>query len=219
MALGVKNTQVTEEVYQYIKENFSGEDKFLETLRSEAIAAGIPEICISPEQCKFLQVFIKSSRVKKIVEVGTLAGYSSIVMARALPEDGKIFTIEIDPLRAEFAQEQIRKAGLENKVEVLVGSGVDILERRLQNEKFDFAFIDADKFSYVKYMQLILPLMNQGGVIAGDNSLAWGLVQNKNTDNKEVQAIQEFNAAMINNPALECCIVPVGDGMCMGYVK
>ncbi|QQS67493.1 MAG: O-methyltransferase [Chlorobiota bacterium] len=219
MALGIKNTEVTNEIYQYLVDNFSGEDELLMNLRNEAKEVGIPEICISPEQCKFLQVFIKSIKAKRIIEVGTLGGYSAIVMARALPLDGKLITIEVDPFRGEFARSQIAKAGLSGKIEVLIGSGVDVLEKTINSsDKFDFAFIDADKISYVRYLDLILPLMNKGGVITGDNALAWGLVHDENTDNKDVKAIQSFNNAMKCNPLIESCIVPVGDGMCMGIV-
>ena len=155
-----------------------------------------------------------------MIEVGTLGGYSAIIMARALPEDGKVTTIERDPFRAEFAREQARKAGLEHKIEVMVGAGADVLERELAGSgPYDFAFIDADKPSYTRYLELIYPMMRKGGMIAGDNSLAWGRIADEGTDDADVQGMQAFNRAMAEHPGIRAAIVPVGDGMCIGVVE
>jgi predicted O-methyltransferase YrrM len=151
--------------------------------------------------------------------VGTLGGYSAIVMGRVLPEDGELISIEVDPERAEFATEQIRKAGLSHKVRVILGSGIDVLERELADSgPYDLAFIDADKPNYCRYLVLVYPLMRVGGIIAGDNALAWGNITDRETDDPDVIGMREFNQAMSDHPALQSCIVPVGDGMCMGVV-
>ena len=149
-----------------------------------------------------------------------LGGYSAIVMARALPEGGHVDTLEIDPLHADFARDQFRKAGLREKITLHLGAGVDLLERTLKgNEPYDFAFIDADKPSYFRYVDLLLPMMRPGGVIAGDNALAWGEVADERSDREDVQGIRAFNRYMADHPDIDATIVPVGDGMCIGVVK
>jgi predicted O-methyltransferase YrrM len=215
----MKGTPLTDSIVDYMIDRFPVEDDLLRELRAAAIEAGIPEIQISPEQGAFMQVLLKGIGARRVVEVGTLAGYSSIIMARALPEGGTVTTIERDPLRAEFAREWAARAGLADKVDVRVGSGLDVLERDLAGTgPYDFAFIDADKPGYVRYLELIVPLMRRGGLIAGDNALAWGRIAEKETDDVDVRGMQDFNAAMAADPRLQACLVPIGDGMCMGVV-
>ncbi len=216
----MKGTPVTEEIVDYMIRLFPAEDELLVSLKKEAEEAGIPPIQISPEQAAFMQVLLKSTGAKHIIEIGTLAGYSAIIMARALPEGGTLTTIECDPLHAEFARNYIAKAGLSDKVKVLVGPGIDILERELKKSgPYDFAFIDADKVNYVRYAQHLLPLMRPGGLIAGDNALAWGEIADETTDREDVQGMQAFNQYMASEPRLQCALLPIGDGMCLGVVQ
>ncbi|MDB5033151.1 MAG: methyltransferase [Chlorobi bacterium] len=215
----MKGTPLNDDIVDYMVDLFPVEDDLLRQLREDAITAGIPEIQISPEQGAFMQVFLRSTGARKVVEVGTLGGYSAIIMGRAMPEDGHVVTIERDPLRAEFARDQIRKAGLEKKITVMTGSGIDVLERELAGTgPYDFAFLDADKPGYVRYLELVYPLMRKGGVIAGDNALAWGNIADAKTDDPDVQGMQAFNRAMAEHPGIQASLVPVGDGMCIGVV-
>lgn len=215
----MKGTPVTEETFDYMVSLFPVEDELLRNLRQEAIAAGIPEIHISPEQGAFMQVLLRGMGARRVLEVGTLGGYSAIIMARALPEDGRVVTIERDPLRAEFAAEQAQKAGLGDKIEVRTGSGVDVLERELAGTgPYDFAFIDADKPGYVRYLELIIPLMRKGGIIAGDNALAGGRITDDTTDDSTVRGMRAFNLAVSEHKALQGAILPTGDGMCIAVV-
>lgn len=216
----MKGTPLTDPMVDYMIDLFPAEDELLQELQREAEEAGIPGIQISPEQAAFMEVFVKAIGARRIVEVGTLAGYSAIVMGRALPEEGELVTIEVDPFRAEFARRWIDRAGLSNKVRVHVGPGIDVLERSLADAgPFDMAFIDADKPSYVRYVDLLLPLMRVGGVIAGDNALAWGKVADAETDDEDVRGIQAFNRHVAEHPRLEGAIAPIGDGMCIAVVK
>jgi predicted O-methyltransferase YrrM len=216
----MKGTPLTNETVDYMTSLFPVDDEVLEQLQHEAAATDIPEIQISAEQGSFMQVFLRAMGAKRILEIGTLAGYSAIIMARSLPEGGKLITIERDPLRAQFAQEQIERAGLSDKIEIRVGSALDLLaEEAFASEgPFDFAFIDADKPSYSHYLELVYPLMRRGGVIAGDNALAWGQITDRGTDDPDIRGMQDFNRAMADHPGLQSCIVPVGDGMCIGVV-
>jgi len=215
----MKGTPVTEATIEYMTNIFPVEDDLLRNLRREAIEAGIPEIQISPEQGAFMQVLLRGMGARRVIEVGTLGGYSSIVMARALPEDGRVVTIERDPLRAEFAAAQARRAGLETKIDIRTGSGIDVLERELAGTgPYDFAFIDADKPGYVRYLELIYPMMRTGGLIAGDNALAWGQIANADTDDPSVLGMQAFNRAVAEHAGLQGSLVPIGDGMCLAVV-
>ncbi|MBS1914289.1 MAG: O-methyltransferase [Bacteroidetes bacterium] len=215
----MKGTPVTEEIVEYMIRMFPAEDELLAGLREQAAIAGLPPIQISPEQAAFMQTLLLGIDARRIVEVGTLGGYSAIVMARALPADGELITIERDPLRADFAREQIRRAGLDSIVRVMVGSGADVLERELAGSgPFDFAFIDADKPGYVRYLELIYPLMRRGGLIAGDNALAWGKIADADTEDPDVRGMQAFNNAMASHPGLQASLIPIGDGMCIGVV-
>lgn len=215
----MKGTPVTEATYNYMVELFPAEDELLQNLRQEAVEAGLPEIHISPEQGAFMQVLLRGTGARKVIEVGTLGGYSAIIMARALPEDGRVVTIERDPLRAEFAAEQARKAGLADKIEVKTGSGVDVLERDLAGTgPYDFAFIDADKPGYVRYLELIYPLMRKGGLIAGDNAMAGGRIVDGESDDSTVVGMRAFNKAVAEHKGLQGSIVPIGDGMCIAVV-
>jgi caffeoyl-CoA O-methyltransferase len=215
----MKGTPLTDQIVDYMTRLFPAEDQLLEDLRRDAEAAGIPPIQISAEQGAFMQVLLRSVDARSVIEVGTLGGYSAIMMARALPADGQVVTIERDPLRAEFARNHIARAGLDGKIRVVVGSGVDVLERELAGSgPYDFAFIDADKPSYVRYLELIYPMIRPGGLIAGDNALAWGKIAD-DTDDPDVKGMQAFNRAMADHPGLQSSIVPVGDGMCLGWKR
>lgn len=221
----MKGTPLTDPIVDYLNRMFPVEDPLLAELRAEAEKAGIPPIQISPEQGAFMQVLLRGTGARRVIEIGTLAGYSAIIMARALPEDGRIVTVERDPFHADFAREYIRKAGLEKRIEVRTGAAADTLERELKDSgPYDFAFIDADKPGYARYLELLIPMMRTGGMIAGDNALAWGLIADdagtiEEAGNREnVLGMQAFNTAMASHPRLQSSIVPVGDGMCIGVV-
>ena len=216
----MKGTPLTDPIVDYMIDLFPAEDDLLRDLRRAAIEAEIPEIQISPEQGAFMQVLLKGNAARRVLEIGTLGGYSAIIMARVLPPGGRLVTVERDPFRAEFARLWARRAGLEEVIEVRTGSGIDVLERDLAGaEPFDFVFIDADKPAYVRYLELALPLVRNGGMIAGDNALAWGRIADAGTDDLDVRGMQAFNRAMADHPSIRSSIVPVGDGMCIGVVE
>jgi caffeoyl-CoA O-methyltransferase len=216
----MKGTPLTDEIVDYINRLYPSEDAVLAELRADAEAAGIPPIQISPEQGAFIQVLLRGIGARRVIEIGTLAGYSAINMARALPDDGELVTLEVNPLHAEFAKERIARAGLGHKVRVYTGSALDLLERDLAaSGPYDFAFIDADKPSYRRYLELIVPLMRPGGIVAGDNAMAWGRIAEAETDDANVRGMQDFNRALAEDRRLQGCLVPIGDGMAMGVVK
>jgi predicted O-methyltransferase YrrM len=216
----MKGAPLTEEIIDYINRLFPREDELLRQLRADAEAAGIPPIQISPEQGAFMQVLLRGIGARRVLEIGTLAGYSAIMMARALPEDGQLVSLEVNPFHAEFAKERIARAGLAAKVRVMTGSAHDLLERELAGSRpYDFVFIDADKPSYPRYLELVLPMVRPGGMIAGDNALSHGRIADAGSTEPNVIGMRRFNRALAEDPRLTSCLVPIADGLAIGVVN
>ena len=205
-------TLIDERHVRYITDHTLPEDAFLKDLKREAAAAGIPPIWIAPSQASFMQVLLKIARAREVVEVGTLAGYSAIAMARALPADGRVRTIELETKHADFAERWIARSDVAGRIEVLRGSGLDVLPR-LAADSADAAFLDADKGSYPKYLAECLRIVRRGGLIMADNAFAFGELFDEKPEDREVPAIRHFNDVMAREPRLESIIVPFGDGL------
>ncbi len=213
--MSVQTTPTTPELLSYIRRYFSAEDAFLASLSDKAKEAGFPEIWIAPEQGAFLQVLLRAMAARYVLEIGTLAGHSAITLARALPEDGWLISLERDPQRADFARRAVAQAGLADRVHIECADARQWLREFRPPAPLDFVFIDADKSSYAAYVELCLPLLRIGGLICADNALAWGAIASDSSD-PEVQALQAFNRQMAAHRQLQCCLVPLGDGMLLG---
>jgi O-methyltransferase len=205
-------TLVSANHFQYVAAHTVQEDDFLRDLKREAKAAGIPPIWISPEQGSFVQILLKLVGARDVVEVGTLAGYSAIVMARALPEGGRVRTVEINQRYAEFAQLWVGKSDVAGRVTVNRGAGMDILPT-LPADSADAVFIDADKAGYGLYVQESLRLVRRGGLIMVDNAFAFGQLLDEHPADPEVSILRAFNEYMARVKALQSIIVPIGDGL------
>ncbi len=216
--MATSSTALTEELNDYVVENFSAEDDFLRTLVTESLAAGIPPISIAPEQTAFLQVLLRGIGARRVLEIGSLAGYSAIAMARALPKDGELIACEIDPVFAAFIERKAHEAGLAGVIRVVRGPALLSIATLAREPRLDAVFIDADKVNYVRYLDLVLPMLRVGGLIIGDNALAWGHVADAEPDfePQNVIAIREFNERMSTHPQLQSALVPLGDGMVIG---
>lgn len=213
-------TKITKEINDYIEGISNSEDDFLRDLSHRAINEGIPDIAISGTQGKYIQFLLKSINAKNVLEFGTLAGYSSIIMARALPEDGKLKTIEIETKHAEFARNMIDKANLSKKIEVIISDARKFVDKYSSHEPLDFVFVDADKKDYYYIFEKISPYIRKGGVFAADNALAFGDIVSDNPEEPEnVEAIREFNKRFLQNNNYFTCIVPIGDGLALGIKK
>jgi O-methyltransferase len=205
-------TLVSANLFQYVAAHTVQEDDFLRDLKREAKAAGIPPIWISAEQGSFVQILLKLVEARDVVEVGTLAGYSAIVMARALPEGGRVRTIEINQRYADFAQRRVEKSDVAGRVTVHRGAGMDILPT-LPADSADVAFIDADKAGYASYVQESLRIVRHGGLIMVDNAFAFGQLLDEHPADPEVSILRAFNEYMAQVKALQGIIVPIGDGL------
>ena len=205
-------TLIDERHVRYINEHTRPEDEFLVELKRAATEAGIPSIWIAPAQASLMQILLRLAGARAVVEVGTLAGYSAIAMARALPEGGRVRTIEIDPERAAFAGRWIERSDVAGKVEVLCGAGLEVLPR-LETDSADAAFLDADKASYPIYLDESLRIVRSGGLIMVDNAFAFGQLFDPRPSDREVGAVRAFNDLMARNSSVHGIIVPIGDGL------
>ena len=202
----------------YISGLFAPEDQLLASLREEADRTGLPPIAVSADEGRLLQVLLTSVQARRVLEVGTLGGYSAIWMARALPEDGDLVTIEIDPKHAEFAKRYLERAGLANKVEIRIGRALDVLPS-LDGERFDAVFIDADKEPMPNYFEWALRLLRPGGLLIADNTLWGGRVFDDAEQDEKTTAVREFNRRMANDPRILSILVPTHDGVAIGVVR
>lgn len=203
---------------EYIAAHARGDDELLRELKKEAQARGIPAIWIAPEQAAFQAILLRAARAKRVLEVGTLAGYSAIAMARALPADGELVTLELDPARAEFARAWIARAKLAARVEVVVGRASEVMTR-YADASFDAAFLDADKVSYPIYLRESLRLLRPGGLVLVDNAFAFGELLAEHPRDRETPAVRAFNELMAREERVESVIVPLGDGLWVGVKR
>ncbi len=209
------SSRVTEEHFRYIAAHTTPEDAFLRDLKSAAHEADIPEQWIAPEQASFLQILLRASGVREVVEVGTLAGYSAICMARALPPGGRVRTIELNPRHADFAEEWISRSDVAGRVDVHRGAGADVL-RGFAPGSADACFLDADKSGYRTYVEECLRIVRRGGLFLVDNAFAFGELFAEHPTDPETPAVRAFNDYMAGVRELQSVIVPLGDGCWVG---
>lgn len=210
--MSAESTLVTAEHFRYLAERTAREDDFLRELKRAAAEAGIPAIWISPEQGSFMQILLKLAKVREVVEVGTLAGYSAVWMARAC---ARVRTIEIDDSHADFAEEWITKSDVADRIQVFRGPARDVLPR-FTNDSADAAFLDADKAGYPGYLRECLRIVRPGGLIMVDNAFAFGQLFDAQPTDREVGAVRAFNEIMAQTKELHSIIVPIGDGLWVG---
>jgi predicted O-methyltransferase YrrM len=219
--MSVEPTQIDKSLQDYISINFSGEDEFLRNLREEAIDSEIPAINISPEQINYLQALIISTDSQFILEFGSLAGYSSIGMAKALKKGSKLITVEMNKKHFDFTKQKVAQAGLSDIIEVVNKKGIEFLNDHSFESELDIVFADADKNNYINYLDITLPHIRKGGMFIADNAFAFGNIAKEVPDRNpdSVKALKEFNRYMIDHNDLLTTIVPLGDGMIIGVKK
>ena len=212
-------------VDEYIGKLFAPEDDSLVRARQRISAAGMQDISVTASQGKLLHVLAVLGHATRILEIGTLGGYSAIWLARALPPDGRLITIELEEEHAAVAKRNIAQAGLESKVEIRIGDAVDVMKVMVSahEEPFDMIFIDADKTAYVAYLELSLRLARSGALIVADNVIRSGEVLNPGTEDPRVKGIQRFNSALAGRSDLASIMLqtvgPKGhDGMALAVV-
>ncbi len=190
----------------YVSALFAEEDDALVLAQEEMRREGVPEIHISASEGKMLHVLTLLSRAERILEIGTLGGYSAIWMARALPENGKLISLELEPHHATVARRNVERAGISDKVEIRVGPAIDTLTAMESNwgEMFDLVFIDADKDGYVDYLVKTVPMVREGGLILADNTLPDAVL----SEDGDAGA-KRYNAAAAAHPDLVSALAPM----------
>ena len=213
-------------VDHYIAELFAPTDDALEFALNQAKTSALPEIQVSATQGKFIYLLAKIMGARRILEIGTLGGYSTIWLARALPEDGRLVTLEIDPRHAEVAAASLARAGLSTKVEIIVGSALQTLPKLCAEaaEPFDLVFLDADKENYPNYYSHVMRAVHRGSVILADNVVREGAVLAPRQGDSSVVAARAFNALIAADDRLEALVLQqVGvkghDGLAIARVK
>jgi predicted O-methyltransferase YrrM len=197
------------EVDRYIAEKLIGADDALDAALAANAAAGLPAIDVSPAQGKMLHLLARMARAIRILEIGTLGGYSTIWLARALPPGGRLVTLEIDPNHAEVARANLARAGLADRVEILVGPALQALEQMVADgaEKFDFAFIDADKAGNSDYVRLAADLSRPGGAIVCDNVVREGGVLDARSEDPTILGTRRLFDALAESEGLDATAV------------
>lgn len=203
-------------VHHYLDELFAPHDEVLKKVKERMDAHGLPPISISPYIGKLLTILAHLTQANRILEIGTLGGYSTVWLARALPQNGKLISLELDTKNAEVAKENVIRSGLHQKVEIKVGDALesiqDMKDRHFPN--FDLIFLDADKPNYPKYIEPMIQLCRSGGLILADNLIRRGKIINPSPTDVQANAIAEFNRKIASHPQLESVIIPTF----IGYV-
>ena len=210
---------VPADIHTYV-ESLYGPDPDLERVRQSLREHGIWDVSIERGCGLLLTLLVRTSGARRILEIGALGGYSGICLARGLPPDGRLVSLELERKHADLAYANLQAAGLGEKAEYRVGpalSGLEQLAR--EGAKFDLVFIDADKANYVHYLDWALQLTNPGAIIAGDNAFMRGRTLNPAVTSNSVQRMREFNRRMVSDPRLEGLVLPAFDGLCLARVK
>ncbi|PTX64943.1 putative O-methyltransferase YrrM [Melghirimyces profundicolus] len=205
---------------EYVRERFAREDEVLRSIPKGLEERGMPRIGVPPETGKALQILVGISGARRVLEIGGLGGTSAIWMARGLPPDGRVLSLEINPDHVAFAEENVRKAGLSDRVSYRLGDArksLETLER--EGHRFDFFFIDADKEGYPFYLEQAIRLGGPGAVITLDNLFFHDRIFESENREAPVEAIRETHRLLEADDRLDVTILTVGDGLAVARVK
>jgi len=211
----LKYITLTDKLYRYVCRHRSDRgDPLLESLREETDALGdISRMQISPEQGSFMSVIVAALGVKSAIEVGTFTGYSSLCIARGLARGGRLLCIDASREWTAIARRYWKQAGVENRIELQIGSAIPLLKALKPRLKFDFAFIDAAKTEYDAYYELLLPRLRRKGVLLFDNMLWGGRFGDKPVKDPDGAALDALNRKLAQDPRVESVLLPVADGL------
>ena len=209
------NLTVNKEIEEYINYNsIKLHPVQKEIIKHNEKLGDIKRMQISISQCHFLHLLIKSSKIKKILEIGTFTGLSTLSMSLALPKDGSIIALDKNQETSKTAVNFFKKASQENKINLIIAPALESLKSlNDKNQKFDLVFIDADKENYKNYYNYSVELVDKNGLIIIDNVLWYGEVVDVNKQDKLTVSIREFNSYVNKDKRVENLIIPLGDGL------
>ncbi|MFJ8440933.1 O-methyltransferase [Kitasatospora griseola] len=196
-------------VDDYTADRLIGEDAVLDAAVEAADRAGLPPIAVAPNQGKLLHLLARMQGARRILEIGTLAGYSAIWLARALPEDGALTTLEIDPAHAAVAAANLERAGLADRVEIRLGAARDTLRQLTEEgvEPYDLVFVDADKPNIPHYLEASLALTRPGSVVVIDNVVRGGRLADRESTDEAVRGVQQLHELLAGDKRLDATTV------------
>ena len=214
--MSTKTILMDDQLLEYLRQNSVREPDVLQELREETQKLSNSGMQISPEQGQLMAMLVKLVNARKIVEIGTFTGYSSTVMALAMPEDSQLIAFDISEEYTRTARIFWKKAGVDQQVKLILGDAKESLKHFLEpggEASVDLAFIDADKTSYIEYYEYCLQLIRPGGLILVDNVLWGGQVAEVSNQDKDTEALRVFNLKLFDDQRVDVCMVPIGDGL------
>lgn len=204
--------QNSPEIATYFNKLINPEDEVLRTIREMSAKAGLPEIQVARYDARHLEILVRSMRISRVVEIGTLAGYSGVSILRGLVGEKKLFTFELSAKHIEVARKAFSLAGFKDEVEIFEGPALENLKKIEAAGPFDLVFIDADKMNYVNYFNWAKKNLKLGGTVLADNTFAWGQIA-ATTEDKTVQALQRYNETVVQDPDFRTTIIPTSEGL------
>ena len=210
------------ELRKYMLDVSFRDDEILRQLREETLTLKEAQMQISPEQGAFLSILTKILNAKKTLDIGVFTGYSSLVVAREIPNDGLVVACDTSIEWTSIAKKYWKLAGVDNKVDLHLAPAIETLEKLIedgQGSTYDFSFIDADKINYQSYYEYSLNLVKPGGIIAVDNVLWSGQVIDEYDSEPATRAIRSFNEQLYQDDRVSISMVPIGDGLTLAYKK
>jgi len=213
---------ITESIYLYLCDHSLREDPILKDLRDHTYDMEERAMQIAPEQGQFMKMLVKLIGAKNTIEVGVFTGYSSLAIALALPEDGRIVACDVNPQYTSVAEKFWVSAGVREKIDLRIGPAKNTLLELINaglTGTFDFAFIDADKINYDHYYELCLQLIRPGGLITVDNVLWGGAVSDDAINDVDTNSIRALNDKLHQDERIDLSLVPVGDGLTLAMKR
>ena len=211
-----RSIELTDELADYLVEVSVREPDVLRRLREETAGLPDPEMQIGPEQGQLMALLVELIGARRAIEIGTFTGYSALVVALALPEDGRLIACDVSEEWTAIARRYWEEAGVAHKIDLRLAPALQTLDELLDEGSagtFDFAFIDADKEGYDAYYERCLALLRPGGLIAVDNTLWSGRVADPAVDDADTGAIRAFNDKLKGDARVSLSLVPIGDGL------
>lgn len=220
--MSTRSLSLSADIYRYLQAHALREPAVLARLRAETEGLSGAEMQVSPEQGQFMALIVKLIGARRCLEIGTYTGYSSLAVALALPEDGRVVTCDVSEEWTAVARRYWREAGVEARVELRLQPGMrtlEELERGGAAGSFDFAFLDADKPGYIAYYEKLLRLVRRGGLIAADNTLFVAGASIVGRDFPPARALREFNDHVHHDERVDLAMVPIGEGLTLLRIR
>jgi caffeoyl-CoA O-methyltransferase len=220
--MSLRSIGLDEKLYAYLLDVSLREADVLRRLREETARRENASMQIAPEQGQLMALLVELIGAERTLEIGTFTGYSALVVALALPPHGRVTACEVSEEYAAIARRWWAEAGVADRIEIHVAPAIETLDRLLEDgmaRRFDFAFIDADKKTYIEYWERCLLLVRRGGLIAVDNVLWDGRVADPDNVEESTLAIRAFNAHARNDDRVDLSLVPIGDGVTLARVR